>query len=60
MHTTRKKMALEARISAAELAATRNHPDHISNGNELKFRHGKSQNYAPSYLASFTKGIPHD
>ena len=53
-------MALEARISAAYVAENRDHPDHIANGDELKFRHDQSKNYAPSYLASFTKGIPHD
>lgn len=60
MNRPRNKLALEARIAAAEMAANRDHPDHISNGDELKFRHDQTNNYAPNYLASFTKGIPHD
>ena len=57
MSTDRRQDALKVRIAAAELAASRPHPRHIANGDEQKFRHESGE---PSYLASFTKGMPHD
>jgi len=49
-------LAAEIRKAAADLAEKRPHPAHIANGDEQKFR----QCGSPSYLASFTKGLPHD
>ncbi len=63
MNNDRRKEALNIRISAAKLAANRNHPAHIANGDEQKFRRPKpekSKKNVPSYLASFTKGMPHN
>ena len=57
MNKYRKQEARNTRISAAELAADRPHPRHVANDDETKFRNKKSK---PSYLASFTKGLPHD
>lgn len=61
----RKFQSLDIRRNAAELANSRFHPDHRSNGDEHRFRfehiadtadprHGK----APSYVANFTKCLP--
>lgn len=57
MNQYRRKKALSVRVCAAELAADRVHPTHLSNGDEQKYRdeHGK-----PNYLMSFTKGLPHN
>jgi len=87
MNNFRKKAAWDKRQEANELANQRPHPRHISNGDELKFRHTKDseqehkkahdyeceeegvyERYCdmlslkgkPSYLMSFTKGMPHD
>ncbi len=67
MNETRKQIALKTRISAAELAESRPHPRHIANDDEQKFRRlviddcdANKKNSVPSYLASFTKGMPHD
>lgn len=66
MNTSRSTQALEARVSAAEHAASRPHPRHIANGDEQKFRHDSDTTSKqdeigkPSYLASYTKGLPHD
>ena len=57
MSTDRKQQSLDVRTAAAELAFNRPHPPHISNGDEQKFR---SADGKPSYLASYTKGLPHD
>lgn len=66
MNINRRKEALAIRVSSADLAASRVHPDHIANGDEQKFRGeylnektGEDDN-KPSYLSSFTKGLPHD
>jgi len=64
MNNDRRQKALRVRIEAAERAAGRVHPRHVANGDEQKFRrtvekHGEDIN-EPSYLASFTKGLPHD
>ncbi len=54
---SRKKQSRALRENAAEMAYTRVHPEHISNGEEQKFR---DKNNKPSHIASFTKGLPHD
>jgi hypothetical protein len=56
MNTDRRQVARDVRINAAKLAANRPHPRHIDNGDEQKFR----DNAQPNYLASYTKGLPHD
>ncbi|WP_428354791.1 vanadium-dependent haloperoxidase [Methyloprofundus sp.] len=58
MTDNRKQQARQVRISAAELAYNREHPRHITNGDEQKFRN--TDGSKPSYLASFTKGMPHN
>ncbi len=88
MNNFRRKVAWDKRQEANELANQRPHPRHVSNGDELKFRHTKKteachkesthdykydknvtyKEYCekleikgkPSYLMSFTKGMPHD
>ena len=58
---TRRQQAEQIRINAAKLAANRPHPEHKSNGEEVAYRrptsNGKNE---PSYIANFTKGLPHD
>lgn len=58
----RIQSAYEVRKAAAALARSRPHPRHKSNGDETRFRYPKGSSYAgrPTYLASFTKGLPHD
>lgn len=58
MNNFRKQEALNVRISAAKIAYEREHPQHIANGDEQKFR--TNEGNKPSYLASYTKGMPHD
>lgn len=53
----RQQQSFEIRRSAAELAAARDHPRHVSNGDEQRHRCADGQ---PSYIASFTKCLPHD
>lgn len=60
MNNYRREKAHKIRVSAADMAYDRPHPQHKANGDEQKFRHLKKDNYKPSYLASFTKGLPHD
>ncbi len=60
MTKSRQQLALEVRNSAAQMAADREHPMHISNGDEQKFRHDIAKKFAPNYLASYTKGLPHN
>lgn len=65
METSRRHNASKVRALAAELAASRPHPRHIANGDEQKFRKTivdrcGNKKSVPSYLASFTKGMPHD
>ncbi|MEL7350626.1 MAG: vanadium-dependent haloperoxidase [Cyanobacteria bacterium J06649_5] len=61
---SRKKRALEGRIAAAKLAYDRMHPQHIANGDELKYRF-EANDALPerqgraSHLANYTKGLPH-
>ena len=61
---SRKKRALEGRIAAAKLAYDRPHPQHIANGDELKYRFAKDDNSPvrqgrASHLTNYTKGLPH-
>ncbi len=54
---SRQRQSREVRRSAAELAAAREHPRHVSNGDEQRYRCVDGQ---PSYIGSFTKCLPHD
>ena len=56
MRNTRSQQALEVRVAAAELAASRPTPRHFANGDEQKFRRPKDPS-VPSYLASFNNSI---
>ncbi|MEM1176968.1 MAG: vanadium-dependent haloperoxidase [Acidobacteriota bacterium] len=59
----RRQEALRVRIAAAELAAARPHPRHIANTDEQRFRRPRQDDPSknePSYLMSFTKGLPHE
>lgn len=60
----RRLQARQIREDAAELASLREHPSHINNGEEFKYRRtvGETENEKnqPSHLANFTKGLPHD
>lgn len=66
MNEYRRQEALKVRMSAADLAFNRPHPRHLTNGDEQKFRRNnkekceKDQKNVPSYLTTFTKGMPHD
>ena len=74
MPTNRRDEARERRQDAATAAYHRPHPNHLNNGDEQKFRHDedtatthKNNNTdlaniedKPSYMMSFTKGMPHD
>ncbi|MGD1937055.1 MAG: vanadium-dependent haloperoxidase [Cyanophyceae cyanobacterium] len=72
MSADRKQQSLDVRIAAANLAFNRPHPPHIANGDEQKFREdfpresGEKEcrnvdpGNKPNYLASYTKGLPHD
>jgi len=53
----RRQQARQIRIDAAELASQREHPEHINNGEEFRYR-DESNN--PTHIANFTKGLPHD
>lgn len=56
--TDRREQALALRIAAANLAHSRPHPEHVSNGEESHYQNPETCD--PSYIASFTKGLPHD
>ena len=60
MHNNRRRQAFDVRQRAAELAESRPHPRHDANGDEQKFRASPKNGGAPTYLASFTKGMPHN
>ena len=49
----RRQESYAVRLEAAELARSRNHPDHKANGDEQKYAGDK-------YFMSFTKGLPHN
>ena len=52
----RRTRAREVRIDATDLAYLRPHPEHVSNGDELRYRIGGDL----SYIGNYTKGLPHD
>lgn len=52
----RRQLARDIRLAATELAHARTHLPHANNGEEFRYRDGMNN---PSYLASFTKGLPH-
>lgn len=67
MNNDRRKKAYEIRVAAADLAKGRVHLGHVANGDEHKFRRSVPESCdpnkvksVPSYLATFTKGMPHD
>ncbi|MDJ0576457.1 MAG: vanadium-dependent haloperoxidase [Xenococcaceae cyanobacterium MO_234.B1] len=49
----RRQESYAVRLEAAELARSREYPDHKANGDEQKYAGDK-------YFMSFTKGLPHD
>ena len=55
MSRSRKEKAFDIRVKATTIARNRPHPKHLSNGDEGKYSGTKEK-----YLASFTKGLPHD
>lgn len=69
MNNHRRTSAWNKRNEANQLANQREHPKHISNGDEHKFRHKAHTAEChsdpkaidkSSYLMSFTKGLPHN
>ncbi len=57
---TRQHQSLNVRNIAAELAYARPYAKHTSNGEEYRYRHGGVGQGKPTFLATFTKGLPHD
>ena len=57
MNSNRRLQALEIRRDAAEVAFQREHPNHISNAEEFRYRNEDNQ---PTHIGNFTKGLPHD
>ena len=53
----RRLQAKKIRQDAAEIASLREHPAHVSNGEEFRYRNPGNR---PSHIANFTKGLPHD
>ena len=51
--TDRRQESYAVRLEAAELARSRQHPEHKANGDEQKYAGDK-------YFMSFTKGLPHN
>lgn len=60
MNYLRKRKAWDKRHEANQLANERPIVDHISNGDEHKFRKEIDGKDHPIYPASFTKGLPHE
>ncbi len=61
---SRQDRARSVRYSAADVAYNRIHPQHVSSGDEQRYRRNKmtdgvSEN-VPSLIHSFTKGFQHD
>jgi hypothetical protein len=59
----RRLSALQVRRNAAEIANQREHPAHVSNGEEFKYRNQDTtsdQYNKPTHIANFTKGLPHN
>ena len=57
MQIPRRQLAETVRVKAAALAASRPIPRHENNGEEQSHRTAMG---SPSYIANFTKGLPHD
>lgn len=55
---SRKSQSFEIRTAAADLAKDRPHPEHVSNGDEDRFRN--CEDGQPTLIGSFTKGMPHN
>lgn len=55
---SRAKASFETRVAAADLALKRGSVDSFANGEELLYRDHETRK--PSFIASFTKGLPHD
>ena len=53
----RRIKALLTRINAAKLAFFRQHPPHINNQEEFRYRDGDDK---LTHIANFTKGLPHN
>lgn len=53
----RRFQAFKTRFNAAKIAFSRKHPQHISNGEELRYKDSKGN---PTFIANFTKGLPHN
>lgn len=59
MQQSRRSQAKQVRDEATKLAADRPHPQHVNNKEEYEYR-DPSKGNAPSHIANFTKGLPHD
>ena len=53
----RRLQSFKIRQDAAQIAKLREHPTHISNGEEFKYRNTKNK---PTHIANYTKGLPHN
>ncbi len=58
-YQSRRQLARATRNNATDVAASRPHPKHYSNGEECRYRRGGNTKEC-SYIANFTKGLPHD
>lgn len=56
MSNRRKSQAYNVRLEAAQLARDRDHPPHVPNGDENRFKNKGNS----TYIGSFTKGLPHN
>ena len=52
----RRLQAKKIRQDAAEIASLREHPTHVSNGEEFLYRNSDNKS---SHIANYTKGLPH-
>lgn len=59
--TTRRQQARDIRLKAAEHVYSRPHPAHANDGEEFLYR-GDDKDGAdrPTFIANFTKGLPHN
>lgn len=60
MHQSRKSLAQSVRNQAAQVAADRPHPRHVNNKEEYEYRDVSKKGTPPTYVANYTKGLPHD
>lgn len=60
MHQSRRGQAQSVRDEAAQVAADRPHPRHHSNNEEFEYRDVSKDGTPPTYIANFTKGLPHN